>query len=493
MKRLPSLILLLVATASLQAQPAELREFSNTQGIKIKARLVSSTNGQVTIVREDGRQFTLPLASLSAADQEFIKKSAPPAGAAVAGMSAVPLKAGPNDKLPPDKVNEVLGLPLFGDAALWASPAADVASKLGLKRESETKVQSSFRSYPKDEAKLFGAHPYSIALYADEGKVTSISMVFANKGDLFSSKGSAEMHFDKNTPPEEAAKLLATAMKKDIDAVTATLKGTLGEPQKQRFGDGEARRNVFRWDWRGHSILLSETEGEYVGVQIETAAFADSGGKMKRTPEDIVRARVKANVETRPGGDVVINDLPMVDQGPKGYCVPATAERAMRYLDVPADMYVLAMAGNTGFGGGTSVSTLLEGVGRDIKRKGRTFDSWRGELKIKEIARHIDKGVPIIWGIYSTKEFNATANKRTSERKTVSDWAAWKAKVTAEAATNSLPPDTEKGHVVLIMGYNKETNEIAFSDSWGERYKERWITIPEGEKISQQSFYVVGF
>jgi hypothetical protein len=75
----------------------------------------------------------------------------------------------------------------------------------------------------------------------------------------------------------------------------------------------------------------------------------------------------------------------------------------------------------------------------------------------------------------------------------VSDWAAWKTKVTAEAETNSLPQDTEKGHVVLIMGYNKETNEIAFSDSWGERYKERWITVPEGEKISQQSFYVVGF
>jgi hypothetical protein len=156
-------------------------------------------------------------------------------------------------------------------------------------------------------------------------------------------------------------------------------------------------------------------------------------------------------------------------------------------------MYVLAMAGNTNFGGGTSVSTLLEGVGRDIKRKGRTFDSWGGEMKLRELTKHIDRGVPVIWALYSTKEFNDTATKRTAERKGVTDWAAWKTKVTTEAAANSLPKDTERGHVVLIMGYNKDTDEIAFSDSWGERFKERWITIAEAEKVSQQRFYVVGF
>jgi len=42
------------------------------------------------------------------------------------------------------------------------------------------------------------------------------------------------------------------------------------------------------------------------------------------------------------------------------------------------------------------------------------------------------------------------------------------------------------------MGYNKETNEIAFSDSWGENYLERWITVPEAEQVSQKRFYVIG-
>src|SRR3954467_69846 len=42
---------------------AEMRDFTNQQGMKIKARLVSFVNSQVTIMREDGRQFTLPLAA----------------------------------------------------------------------------------------------------------------------------------------------------------------------------------------------------------------------------------------------------------------------------------------------------------------------------------------------------------------------------------------------------------------------------------------------
>jgi hypothetical protein len=56
-----------------------------------------------------------------------------------------------------------------------------------------------------------------------------------------------------------------------------------------------------------------------------------------------------------------------------------------------------------------------------------------------------------------------------------------------------LKPDDTKSHVALIIGYNKETNEIAFSDSWGEQYKERWITLEEAEVICQGRFYAVSF
>lgn len=492
MKHQPCVLLaLLLTVAAASAQSQEFRTFTNTAGKSVRARLVSSSGQQVVIALENGQQFPLALSSLSAADQEYIQKAA-----AAPKAPAFKFTPGPNDKLPPEAVNEAVGQPLFAEGALWEASAEEVAAKLGLKPESKTKTASSFRSYTKDDFMLFGAHPYSVAMYAENDRVTNLSLVYANKGDLFSAKGSGEMHFDKNTPPEEAAQIVKKAMDKDLAAITEKLTKQLGEPKKDRFGEGPnkiGRMNVQRWDWRGHSILLAEAEGEYVGIQIVTSAVADAGGKSARTSDAIIRAQALANVEKRPNGDVVIGDIPMVDQGPKGYCVPATAERAMRYLGVPADMYILANAGNTGFGGGTSVNELLQGMAPLIRNKGRSFDAWKGELKLKEIAKYIDKGVPVLWTLFSTDEFNDRANKRLKERAGMPSAAAWKTKVAAEAGSSPLRKDRESGHVVLIIGYNKDTNEIAFSDSWGERYKERWMTLPEAEQVSQQYFYVVGF
>lgn len=494
-RALTAVTLLLFSTAGYAAD--ENRVFTNTKGQTIKGKLAGNANGQVTVLREDGQRVTFPVTMLSAADQEFVKLATPAStSTAIMGNKG---PAGPNDKLTAEQVNAAVGAPLFGDTSLWDTSAADVAGKVNLKEESRTKVQSSYRLYPRDDLQMFGAHPYSVALYADNDKVTSLSLVFANKGDLFSSKGSGELHFDKDTPPAEAARLVRTAMDKDLGAISAALSKVLGPPKKERFGErGAGRMNMQRWDWRGHAILLADAESdddqpEYVGIQVVKTAFADAGGKVAQTPDIVIRAHAKSNIESRKNGDVVINDIPMVDQGPKGYCVPATAERAMRFMGVPADMYVLANAGGTGYGGGTSVDLLLQGVGRLIRTKSRSFDSWDGEMKLKEIERYINKGIPVIWALYSTKEFNDTANKRTTDRKQVTDWAQWKAQVTSESAANSLPKDKETAHVALIVGFNKTTGEIAFSDSWGERFKERWITAAEAEQVSQKRFYVVGF
>lgn len=487
------LFLALAAFSGIAMAQAELRTFTNSQGKTVQARVLGISGASVTIATATGQQFTLPIASLSAADQQYLKSL--PAGAPAApAVAKATYKPSPNDKLPPTAVNEAIGQPLFSDTSLWESPADELALKLGIPQESKTKVASSFRSYTKDDYQMFGAHPFSVAMYAESDRVTGFSLVFANKGDLFSAKGSGEMHFDKDTPPAKAASIVKAAMDKDVTAITEALKKTLGEPVKERIGDSQSvRETMLRWDWRGHSILLANVEGEYVGIQIVPSSFADAGGKVADTVDKVIRARALANIEKRENGDVVIGDIPMVDQGPKGYCAPATAERAMRFLGIPADMYIIANKGNTGFGGGTSMQAIFDGMAKQIRSKQRSADSWQGELKLKELQKHIDKGVPVIWTLFSTDDFNKVANERTKARKDVTNWAEWKTKVAGEAASSPLRKDKESGHVVLIIGYNKDTNEIAFSDSWGENYKERWITLPEAEMVSQGFFYTVGF
>jgi hypothetical protein len=65
--------------------------------------------------------------------------------------------------------------------------------------------------------------------------------------------------------------------------------------------------------------------------------------------------------------------------------------------------------------------------------------------------------------------------------------------MSAAAASSEIEKDKSTGHRALITGYNKDTNEIAFSDSWGGRFKERWITLDDAQRVSQNAFYTIGF
>jgi len=192
-------------------------------------------------------------------------------------------------------------------------------------------------------------------------------------------------------------------------------------------------------------------------------------------------------VDRRPNGDVIITDIPMVDQGPKGYCVPATWERVLRYTGIPADMYILAMAGNTNVGGGTSTAAIMGGARQLVQRYGRRINSERGKLSINSISRSIDKGIPLMWSMFSTDEFNNIANSRTKQRASVEDWDEWDSETLAPARRNArnMKKPRDSGHVCMIIGYNAKTGEIAVSDSWGPGYAERWVLVEEAEAVSQ--------
>ena len=486
------LILSLIFTETITFAQAQLRTFTNAQGRSIQAKVISKNDTHVKIALANGKQFSLAINDLSESDQEYLKSMA--SIDEVTTSSQRNYKPSPNDKLDPATLNDAVGQALFAETSLWLSAAEKIAKKLDMPIESKTKNASSFRYYTPENYKMFDAHPYSVAMYAENDRVTSFSIVFANKGDLFGSKGGAEDHFDKDTPPAQAEEIVKSAMQKDYTAITNALNQKLGEPQRDRIGDSQSvRESMLRWDWRGHSILLANVEGAYISLQIVPSNFADSGGKLSATQDSVMRSRVLANLESRDNGDVVIGDIPMVDQGPKGYCAPATTERAMRYLGIPSDMYIIANKGNSGYGGGTSMESIFEGMAKHIRSKRRSADLWEGKIQLKDLAKYIDKGVPVIWSHHSTEVFNEVANQRTADRKSVTNWEEWKTKLSNENAKKKLQPDDTKSHVALIIGYNKETNEIAFSDSWGEQYKERWITLEEAEVICQSRFYAISF
>ena len=55
----------------------EYRTFTDSRGRTVQARVVRVEGDQVTIQRRDGKQFTVPMATFSPADQEFLRRPAP--------------------------------------------------------------------------------------------------------------------------------------------------------------------------------------------------------------------------------------------------------------------------------------------------------------------------------------------------------------------------------------------------------------------------------
>jgi hypothetical protein len=393
-----------------------------------------------------------------------------------------------------EQVNKALGVELFADANLWDDDAKAVAERLAWPQESETTTDASYRLYPKDTYRLLDCRPYSCSFVAESGKPSALSLMFANKGDAVSISSKDVKDKAKAKARDEQIKDYKKDIAEDAKNLGEKLTALLGKPMSDRMGQGRATSEaVRRWDWNGHAFLLAAPKDEYVALRIVSVKSADDGGRTRVTDADLF-ARAKTRVEKRPNGDVVLKDIPMVDQGPKGYCVPATWERAMRYMGVPADMYVLAMAGQSGAGGGTSVVAIANGAKDAVTRGGRKIESFSGKIDPSTVAKYIDRGLPIMWAMFSTKQYNDIANERTKERVGMTDAAAWKKAVAdGRKGQKALQPNRNEGHVCMIIGYNKETGEVAVSDSWGPNYEERWILGVEATQVSQGSMTVIGF
>jgi hypothetical protein len=474
MKALPLCLSLVLCSGFAAAE--EMRVFHSSDGKALNASFQGSTGGKVTLKREDGKVFELPLTRLSADDQAYIKEQASKAGDSAKGL------------------NTAAGHAISNGEPFASRKAEEIAQALQLRPESKSKYGKSWRLYAAftKDYELFGTMPYSVALYADEaGHATALSIVYANKGDFGSTAGFAQDHFKGGSVA--APKSLEEAMNRDEATVNKALTTVLGEGKTERYGEGKTRRTVTRWDWNGHAFLLSNEEGEYVSLAVVPTATADSGGRTAMTRDAEVKARLASSVVTDPNGDVHITQIPMVDQGPKGYCVPATFERVMRTMGLEADMYLLAMVGQSGAGGGTSVELLLDNLRHQVLSKGRRIkEDDIKELRIRDVKRYIDEGIPVMWRLCSMEAYNEAADKNTAERAKVTDWKEFAAKIaTDHTALVESPKPAANYHLCMIIGYNETTQELAVSDSWGARFELRWVPLAVANWASKGSLIMI--
>jgi len=378
------------------------------------------------------------------------------------------------------QVNAALQQPVCADAQLFTETAATVAARLGLVPTSRGEARTIWGTT--GDFVLCGLPVAEVRLFETrDGRVRALEFNLLNKGDYFSPANVRRLAARAYSDPERAARearrpssrferQMRNAFRKRFEATHETLGRTLtrlfGDPERQRFKRAE-RRRIWRWDWDNAAFLLDAEEDEFITLRILAATEADAGGRSERINDADIKDRIRENVRHGANGDIWIANIPMIDQGDKGYCAVASAERLLRYFAVPVDSHELAEMAKTDKFGGTALPALTRAVSAIASRNRRTCKRLGSTPSVTAVTRYIEKGIPLLWAVYISAELEQIAVQRQARRQTASA-AQWK-RVLAEQrrATARMRPNRNDAHLRLIVGVNRETDEIAYSDSWG--------------------------
>ena len=209
----------------------------------------------------------------------------------------------------------------------------------------------------------------------------------------------------------------------------------------------------------------------------------------------------------------------MVDQGPKGYCVVATAERVFKYLGLSVDQHEMAAIANSSASGGTSpdemVGALKTLTGR-LKVHIRELQGWnygefqrmigdynRSAKKNKKREINLD-GMKVIniGDIYASFDPDSLKESRASQGKAA--YSKFQREVAA-AINRGVPimwsvelgiykegdlPQSHGGHMRLIIGYNTKTNELLYSDSWGAEHALKRMAMDNACAMTTGMYYL---
>ena len=414
-----------------------------------------------------------------------------PATSPVANPTATPVvdQQGPT----PEAVNQVLGIKLFGNVSLWNSPDVATAKKLKLKQESSTDVQSAFQYFNKNEdASICGARYFSIYMRGEQGKVSQVTVMFANKGNTRDFATELEAHLRQTKQIRGSTMQMKTAMTEEIrhdeDQIRATLTGLFGSGHGTSLGQAAGMREQGTvWNWRDVSFFLEARRGEFVELKIlPSSYFAE--GHSDRAAFEKTKALIPNRILRRPNGDVIVTEVPMIDIGTDvSSTAPASIERLLRYYGIQGDMRTLTLAANS-----NSLKNLFLAIDPLLNSSGTRIIYVSGG-RISDFRSYIDRGQPVITNLGNASLIKRRLKERMAKRTAVTDWAAWKNNGLTEARNNvrelSAIPQGQirmQGYTCLVTGYNERTGEIAISNPWGPAYNEGWLTQEEIQAVVQK-------
>ena len=444
----------------------------------------------------------------------------------VAAMTCAALPMLPAAAVDVDLSDAVLladdALPALTAATLDSWPA--LAGKLRFTFQGDGKDRAVWlggnRDFRRTDVRAFDFPVYEIqaAFRPDGGALAQLELVLFSRGDVVQSGAKdgplagrigAAVHDDK-------------AFKELVAAARERIEKPFGAPldprprNTSRVDNHDQRQ--FVWKAPGGEIRLAvgltkenkSFRGEYIRVAVrpaDPAAAAPPLAAAGTRPADgrneakitANRADVAKNVVHRPDGLVFVDNIPMVDQGDKGYCAVATLERLIRYYGGTANQHELAQLADTGDGGGTMVRRDRF-VSPEVCRQ---FGFKQETVKVEHpdperLLKAYNKLAPV--KLEADKKSKNADFGLLLER---GDPATLRAAAADLRETRKFVPEVKKyvdkgvplvweipGHIRLLIGYDEAAGLIAYSDSWGAGHELKTMPVAEALLLTEGLFAV---
>ncbi|MBE6415337.1 MAG: hypothetical protein E7032_02260 [Akkermansiaceae bacterium] len=391
----------------------------------------------------------------------------------------------------------LLALFLSCSAAFALDLAGSIKTGEFWKQEARESLQGVPCSQPDDEhlrtsGLSFGElNTGEVIISVAEGKPTTLQAMLYNKGD------------DGNIGSEDFNNTVNEA-RTALDA----LLGVRGKALRNSKKDSAVKLKSWEWKWDTGIVRLetsstgrkSNFEAEFIRLNMAATAKALSTGGARDT---VRKSELRGSITTEEDGTVWLKGVPMVDQGMKGYCMPATLARVFAFYGMDkVDQHALAAVCDSNAGGGTT-AYAMERAMQDVCKKFHTkfivledfVSTYKSIIEpYNKLAKREDKPTMSLRSdIFGTADAELLRQARAGKNSQVNKWmkdikksidggspVIWLVMVGIYQEEIPLPQE-RGGHARLIIGYNLKNKTIIYTDSWGAAHARK--TMPAADAI----------
>jgi hypothetical protein len=377
-----------------------------------------------------------------------------------------------------------------------------------------------YRNSP--EVTLFGRKCWDIGVKFESNRLSEVTVSLFNRGDA----GDLE--------DEKAFRTLLADVDRALQSWAGTTARTL---PASRLADSRIERKAWT---RNNQTLLELKWSTSENVRNKDAAKPGDPGRLIKFRAEyvqlalrplgpgsdlssLVASSVKAtsyasghtirqNVRKEADGTVFLDNLPMVNQGDKGYCAVATTERILTYYGLEIDQHMLAQLANSSARAGTSPDQMfavlgqcgtklgvnvrahqsfdvrkfiafVNGYNREAKKAGKSEIQLTNQIDIGAVYRAMDPAV--LKRTRCEREKPAMTACFADIQKSIDGGIplAWSVILGLVAEKPALP-QAFGGHMRIIFGYNKAKNEILYTDSWGAGHERKTMPFEDAWMIT---------